>query len=277
MLLIVSLLFTLQLLLQTNRITSFTISKFHGSFSKIRLSSVASGRDTILPEGIKKSITKPGNGELLKSGDVATIKYACYVKGESKPFSKSLEQRFVIGDGSMIDGWELSLPTMSANECATIEIIDPKFAYGSSGVYQGDFCFIPPNSPISMDIEILEAEDGVDLGTMASVDPLKPRTPTSIAEAYSTRRELAAIEEANKKGGVEGLIDRFKNYYFFGFFESATGEENPWFLRPSITFPIAFLIVFAAFYVTFIFGAITERGVQVTDELDELITQSFFL
>ena len=44
-----------------------------------------------------------------------------------------------------------------------------------------------------------------------------------------------------------------------------------WFLRPSITFPLAFLIVGAAFFVQFSVGGIKERGAQVTDELDEII------
>jgi hypothetical protein len=42
-------------------------------------------------------------------------------------------------------------------------------------------------------------------------------------------------------------------------------------LKPSITFPIAFAIVGAAFYVSFKFGAIRERGSQSTDELDDIV------
>ena len=74
-----------------------------------------------------------------------------------------------------------------------------------------------------------------------------------------------------EKEGLEAFIEKAKNFYFFGFFEGETGQRAPWFLRPSITFPIAFLIVGAAFYVTFISGAISERGAAVTDELDEIV------
>jgi hypothetical protein len=74
-----------------------------------------------------------------------------------------------------------------------------------------------------------------------------------------------------KKEGLEGMIDTVKGWYFFGFFEGETGEQAPWILRPSITFPIAFAVVGAAFYISYTFGAITERGVQSTDELDEII------
>jgi hypothetical protein len=74
-----------------------------------------------------------------------------------------------------------------------------------------------------------------------------------------------------EKEGLEGWIETAKGWYFFGLFEGETGEDAPWYLRPSITFPLAFLIVGAAFVVSFQFGAISERGAQSTDELDDLI------
>ena len=80
--------------------------------------------------------------------------------------------------------------------------------------------------------------------------------------------------EEPEKEGLEGFIEKAKNFYFFGLFEGETGQKAPWFLRPSITFPIAFLVVGAAFYVSYLSGAITERGAQVTDELDEIILNS---
>ena len=80
--------------------------------------------------------------------------------------------------------------------------------------------------------------------------------------------------EGPEKEGLEGFIEKAKNFYFFGLFEGETGQQAPWFLRPSITFPLAFLIVGAAFYVSYVSGAITERGASVTDELDEIILSS---
>jgi hypothetical protein len=71
--------------------------------------------------------------------------------------------------------------------------------------------------------------------------------------------------------GLEAWIFKVKNYYFFGLFEGETGEKAPWFLRPSITFPIAFAVVGATFYISYFSGAIRERGVPVKDELDEII------
>jgi hypothetical protein len=80
--------------------------------------------------------------------------------------------------------------------------------------------------------------------------------------------------DAPAREGIWGFIDKAKNFYFFGFFEGETGEEAPWILRPSITFPIAFAVVGAAFYISIRSGAISERGASVQDELDEVILSS---
>ena len=79
------------------------------------------------------------------------------------------------------------------------------------------------------------------------------------------------MNQVNQKEGLEGLLEKAKSFYFFGFFEGETGEQAPWFLRPSITFPIAFAAVGAGFYLTYFLGGISERGAQVTDELDDIV------
>jgi len=240
-----------------------------------RTAQLYSSTASILPPGLNKNVKKAGSGPPLNLGDVATIKYSCFVKGSSAPFAKSLEQKVIVGDGLMVDGWELSLPTMSVGEVASIDISDAKYGYGSAGVPP----FVPANAPLTINLEILGSETGVDLGTIASADPLKPRTPQTIAAAYASRRELASIEEENKEkeGWLQDSIKKFKTFYFFGFFEGETGQQAPWYLRPSITFPIAFAIVGAAFYVLFVAGGITERGTQVLDELDEYVIESLYL
>jgi len=224
---------------------------------------------TALPEGITKTVVKYGNGTPLGLGDVATVKYSCYVPsvdGLSVPFAKSNKQKVVVGDGLMIKGWELALQTMEVGEEATVRISDAaQFGYGSAGVPE----FVPPNAEIEMDMKILDSEPGLDMTSLSTTDPLKPRTPGAIAAAYKVRQDQAA--EVEQKEGLEGWIEKAKGFYFFGFFEGETGQAAPWYLRPSITFPIAFLIVGATFYVSFSQGAITERGAQIKDELDEII------
>ena len=71
-----------------------------------------------------------------------------------------------------------------------------------------------------------------------------------------------------------GLV---KSYNFFGLFEGETGEEALWYLKPSITFPLAFAVVFAAFYISLETGSIREKGAQSIDELDMIVTQTLLL
>jgi hypothetical protein len=78
-------------------------------------------------------------------------------------------------------------------------------------------------------------------------------------------------DNLNEKEGIEGWIEKIKEFYFFGFFEGETGEKAPWILRPSITFPIAFAFVGVGFYITFAVGGISERGAQISDELDDIV------
>ena len=79
------------------------------------------------------------------------------------------------------------------------------------------------------------------------------------------------IEKQEEKEGLEGLIEKAKEFYFFGFFEGETGEQAPWILRPSVFYPLAFAFVGIGFYITYSVGGISERGSQVTDELDDIV------
>jgi hypothetical protein len=131
-----------------------------------------------------------------------------------------------------------------------------------------------------LEIEVLDrqsATDNIDFDSLALADST-PRTASDIAAAFERRQaEKAASRRGPAKEGLDAWIEKAQNFYFFGLFEGETGERPPWFLRPSITFPLAFLVVGAAFYVTFAGGAIYERGAQIKDELDEFIVSSSLL
>lgn len=137
--------------------------------SKLHMSSTVE-----LPSGLIKKVTKPGMGPPIRVGDVATVKFTCDVVDEngesSMPFAKSSGQKFVVGDGLMIDGWEFALQSMRGGERSIVRITDPRLGYGAAGVPP----IVPENAIVEMDLEVLEVEAGVDLGTIASADPLKP-------------------------------------------------------------------------------------------------------
>jgi FKBP-type peptidyl-prolyl cis-trans isomerase len=256
-----------------------------------------------LPDGIMKSIIVPGNGQRVRLGDIATLIYSCYVVvpdpdhdtkqgGEmsstlftttTKPFAKSsVPQKFVIGkDGTMIEGWDIALRSMEIGERSIIRIQDTiQYGYGKNGY--------PPYIPadhsshaIEMDITLLDASPptlNIDFDSIAEiVDQNLPRTASEIAQAYQIRQELKALNEPVLEG-YDYWINKISNFYFYGFFDSETGATTPpWFLRPSITFPLAFAIVGITFYITLSYGAITERGIPTKDELDEIILSSFYV
>ena len=97
--------------------------------------------------------------------------YTCSVPGAAQPFARSNSQKVIVGDGIMIRGWDTALQTMTVGEKATVVVTDAeRFGYGAEGIPP----FVPPNSQLEMEIELLGAEDGADLSSLATSDPLKP-------------------------------------------------------------------------------------------------------
>jgi len=239
------------------------------------MSSAPSAAAPSLPDGLVKTVSQQGSGAPLRIGDIATVKYSCYVPDNPKPFAKASKQKIVVGDNVMIEGWEKALRTMQVGERAVVRVTDPNLGYGAAGVPP----LIPGNSCLELDLEVLDAQAptaNIDFDSLATAD-MTPRTATDIAAAFERKqaaRAAAAASQGAEKEGLEGMIEKVKSFYFFGLFEGETGETPPWFLRPSITFPLAFAIVGLTFYVSFLGGAITERGAQGTDELDEIILSS---
>lgn len=173
---------------------------------------------------------------------------------------------------------------MREGERASVVITDPVYAYGIEGVPP----FVRPNSQVVIDLEILNIEEdvmgggggrgGMQRADIAGLEGMldgpvnRPRTPAAIAAAYERRmkdKALAGVPE--KREGIDGFVDWIRGSYFFGLFEGETGQEAPWYLTPSITFPIAFAVVGLAFWASLAGGAISERGMPTTDELDEII------
>ena len=195
----------------------------------------------------------------------------------------------------MVPGWDQAILSMKMGERSVIRVTDPKLGYGMDGMASQSYTKIafdalglpmPDESSadndiqLELDIQILKVQPAaaaaelfdMNFDAMALADDT-PKTAQDIAEAYETRM---ALKEPDKEG-LEGWIETVKNYYFFGFFEGETGEEAPWYLKPSITFPIAFSVVGFAFWVSVLSGAISEKGQQSIDELDTIVQASIYL
>lgn len=178
----------------------------------------------------------------------------------------------------MIPGWDAALRTMKQGERAVIRLTDSSLGYGNDPRAAPALEALgadPVNSQLEFDILVQTVQPAaqaaqvfdMNFDAMALADTT-PKTAQEIAEAY----QVKMANKAPEKEGLEGWVETVKNWYFFGFFEGETGEEAPWYLKPSITFPIAFAIVGAAFYVSLLTGAISEKGAQSIDELDVIIT-----
>ena len=194
----------------------------------------------------------------------------------------------------MVQGWDAALRSMAVGERAIVRVTDPTLGYatttgtvvdggavdtafqtlGIEGLTSSSSPSSPQTQQLEFDIEILKIQTAQSVAEMyelnfdsiALMDDT-PQTAADIAEAYERRME----QRAPDKEGLEYWVEKVQNYYFFGFFEGETGEEAPWYLKPSITFPIAFAIVGAAFYISLLAGAISEKGAQSIDELDVLV------
>ena len=60
----------------------------------LSMSAVSVGQSQVLPAGVQKMVTKPGNGFFVKDGDVATVRYSCSIPN-GIVFSKSDRQQVV--------------------------------------------------------------------------------------------------------------------------------------------------------------------------------------
>lgn len=236
----------------------------------------------MLPEGLVKTIVEGGSPSEppIGRGDVVTVKYTCYsTTGDSENIllARSDSLKMVVGDGTMVPGWDAALRSMTLGERAVIRITDPSLGYGSDSRAAASLEALGanPSDQLEFDITVQKVQTAaqaaqvfdMNFDAMALLDNT-PKTAQEIAEAYNVKMSNKAPE----KEGLEGWIETVQNYYFFGFFEGETGEEAPWYLKPSITFPIAFAIVGAAFWVSLQVGAISEKGAQSIDELDIIVT-----
>jgi FKBP-type peptidyl-prolyl cis-trans isomerase len=143
----------------------------------------------------------------LQLGDIATVKYSCYLPDDdddassssSAPFAQSTKQKMVVGDGSMIDGWEKAIRTMRVGERSLVRINNPNLAYGATGVAP----IIPPNAIVELDLEILDATEptaNIDFDNLAL--DTTPTTAADIARAFEQRQAIAAAKAGPK---LEGL------------------------------------------------------------------------
>ena len=118
---------------------------------------VAPGVVTALPSGLKYVDLKVGNGECPKPGQTTVVHYTGTLQDGTK-FDSSYDHgqpfSFVLGQGSVIKGWDEGLATIKRGGKRRL-IIPPALAYGPEGTPDGT---IPPNATLTFDVELLRVE-----------------------------------------------------------------------------------------------------------------------
>ena len=93
----------------------------------------------------------------------------------------------------MIRGWDMALRTMKEGERATISITDPIYAYVIEGVPP----FVPSNSQISIDLEIINIDEDVMSGGGGGGGSMR------MQQSSSGNADIAGLE-----GMLDGPINR---------------------------------------------------------------------
>ncbi|HAS80699.1 TPA: peptidylprolyl isomerase [Candidatus Nomurabacteria bacterium] len=108
-------------------------------------------------EGVKITVLKEGNGEVVKSGDIVSVNYTgrlitgtVFDSNIDPEFGHVDPLIFVIGEGRVIEGWEIGIVGMKTGEKRVLEIA-PEFAYGENEIGP-----IPSNSTLIFEVELLK-------------------------------------------------------------------------------------------------------------------------
>ena len=108
--------------------------------------------------GLKIEILEPGTGAKAQNGNRLTVHYAGYLEDGTK-FDSSIDRgepfSFVLGQGLVIQGWELGLQDSQAGEKRKL-IIPSELGYGETGTPGGP---IPPNATLVFEIEVLSIDN----------------------------------------------------------------------------------------------------------------------
>ena len=213
---------------------------------------VASPTDS---EHVTKWMQKPGrSGSELPDGSVLVVRYTGRVAGadtSTAPFAASDKFQVTVGKGDMVKGWDAALRSMQLGERAIFRCA-PESGYGAEGIAP----VIPPNAMLEFDIEVLDYRGNIfTSSTFAENAPLIPRTAREIKAEYEKRQ---AVNPAGDDGFIETVIKRLTaqvrgENYIFGFFEAGPNKERPpWYLRPSLTFPLMLGgVLFTAWFLAF--------------------------
>jgi len=123
-------------------------------------SDAADNQVTEMPDGLKYTDTKIGDGATAKAGNKVSVNYTgwLYNNGaKGAKFDSSLDRgqpfQFTLGAHQVIAGWDEGVAGMKVGGKRTL-IIPPEVGYGARGAGGA----IPPNATLMFDVDLLQVQ-----------------------------------------------------------------------------------------------------------------------
>jgi peptidylprolyl isomerase len=123
-------------------------------------SDAADNQVTEMPDGLKYTDTKTGDGAVAKSGNKVSVHYTGWLSdngAKGKKFDSSVDRgqpfQFTLGAKQVIAGWDEGVAGMKVGGKRTLTI-PPELGYGARGAGGA----IPPNATLIFDVELLQVQ-----------------------------------------------------------------------------------------------------------------------
>jgi FKBP-type peptidyl-prolyl cis-trans isomerase len=123
--------------------------------------SVAANQEVEMPDGLKYTDTKIGDGATARAGSKVSVHYTGWLSNngaKGKKFDSSVDRgqpfQFTLGAHQVIAGWDEGVAGMKVGGTRTL-IIPPELGYGARGAGGGA---IPPNATLIFDVELLQVQ-----------------------------------------------------------------------------------------------------------------------
>ena len=123
-------------------------------------SDAADNQVTEMPDGLKYTDTKTGEGATAKAGNKVSVHYTGWLSdngAKGKKFDSSVDRgqpfQFTLGAKQVIAGWDEGVAGMKVGGKRTLTI-PPELGYGARGAAGA----IPPNASLIFDVELLQVQ-----------------------------------------------------------------------------------------------------------------------
>jgi FKBP-type peptidyl-prolyl cis-trans isomerase len=117
-------------------------------------------RDVSGDGGVLLETTIPGNGVKPAPGQIVFVQYVgklsdgtVFDATRDKPHRREIGFYFALGEGAVIQGWDVGFLHMTVGECATLTL-RYDYGYGEDGMPQSR---IPPRATLVFDVELMAA------------------------------------------------------------------------------------------------------------------------